>query len=195
MPSRSLPWACALRGTLPAKPGLGLSFLVLWFGYWGYLGYRDRLLERVGFVLYFMAIFLFLGIWYRIQVLGENDDGTERQTDSVGKICPGSIVLTFGIFCVLTLTAANTWRSVQSYNTGRRDYNLEFLDVNRYMAEHPENVYFMTTFSIETYTDNFTVKRDFTFSNLLSVGGWHTFSRWKTQSARSLASPIRKRIL
>lgn len=34
----------------------------------------------------------------------------------------------------------------------------------------------MTTFSIETYTDNFTVKRDFTFSNLLSVGGWHTFS-------------------
>lgn len=44
------------------------------------------------------------------------------------------------------------------------------------MAEHPENVYFMTTFSIETYTDNFTVKRDFTFSNLLSVGGWHTFS-------------------
>ena len=46
----------------------------------------------------------------------------------------------------------------------------------RYMAEHPENVYFMTTFSIETYTDNFTVKRDFTFSNLLSVGGWHTFS-------------------
>lgn len=149
---------------------------MLWFGYWGYLGYRDRLLERVGFVLYFMAIFLFLGTWYRIQVLGENDDGTERQTDSVGKICPGSIVLTFGIFCVLTLTAANTWRSVQSYNTGRRDYNLEFLDVNRYMAEHPENVYFMTTFSIETYTDNFTVKRDFTFSNLLSVGGWLTFS-------------------
>lgn len=44
------------------------------------------------------------------------------------------------------------------------------------MAEHGENVYFMTTFSIETYTDNFTVKRDFDFSNLLSVGGWHTFS-------------------
>ena len=165
---------CAARSR--RSLGLGLSFLVLWFGYWGYLGYRDRLLERVGFVLYFMAIFLFLGIWYRIQVLGEKDDGAERQTDSVGNICPGSIILTFGIFCVLTLTAANTWRSVQSYNTGRRDYNLEFLDVNRYMAEHPENVYFMTTFSIETYTDNFTVKRDFTFSNLLSVGGWHTFS-------------------
>ena len=65
---------------------------------------------------------------------------------------------------------------MRDYNTGRRDYNLEFLDVNRYMAEHPDNVYFMTTFSIETYTDNFTIKRDFAFSNLLSVGGWHTFS-------------------
>ncbi len=166
--------------------GLGLSFLVLWFGYWGYLGYRDRLLERVGFVLYLMAIFLFLAIRYRIQVLGESDDGMDRQADRAEKIRPGTIVLTFGILCILTLTATNTWRNVKDYNTGRRDYNLEFLDVNRYMAEHPDNVYFMTTFSIETYTDNFTVKRNFAFSNLLSVGGWHTFSPLENEKCAKL---------
>lgn len=165
---------------------LGLSFQVLWFGYWGYLGYRDRLLERVGFVLYLMAILVFLAIWYRILVLGETDDGTERQTERAEKIRPDSLVLTFGILCVLTLTAVNTWRNVRDYNTGRRDYNLQFLQVNEYMAEHPENVYFMTTFSIETYTDNFTIKRDFAFSNLLSVGGWHTFSPLENEKCAKL---------
>jgi hypothetical protein len=54
------------------------------------------------------------------------------------------------------------------------------------MAEHEENVYFMTTFSIETYTDNFTVSRDFAFSNLLSVGGWHTFSPLENEKAAKL---------
>ena len=173
--------------------GLGLGFLALWFGYWGYLGYRDRLLERVGFVLYLMAIFLFLAIWYRILALGETDDGTKRQPDSAGTIRPGTIPLTFGILCVLTLTATNTWRNVRDYNTGRRDYNLEFLDVNRYMAEHPDNVYFMTTFSIETYTDNFTIKRDFAFSNLLSVGGWHTFSPLENEKCAKLGITDPKR--
>ena len=54
------------------------------------------------------------------------------------------------------------------------------------MAEHMENVYFMTTFSIETYTDNFTIRRDFEFSNLLSVGGWHTFSPLENEKDEKL---------
>ena len=157
--------------------GLGLAFLVLWFGYWGYLGYRDRLLERVDFVLYFMAIFLFLGIWYRIL---ESERAEEKTLQ------PGNLILTLGVLGILAMTASNTWKNVQAYNTGRRDYNLEFLDVNRYMAEHPDNVYFMTTFTIETYTDNFTVKREFAFSNLLSVGGWHTFSPLENEKCEEL---------
>lgn len=166
--------------------GLCLSFLVLWFGYWGYLGYRDRLLERVGFVLYLMAIFLFLAIWYRILVLGETDAAADPEPDRAKKIRPGTALLTLGSLCMLTLTATNTWRNVQAYNTNRRDYNLQFMQVNEYMAEHPDNVYFMTTFSIETYTDNFTVKRDFSFSNLLSVGGWHTFSPLENEKCEML---------
>ena len=49
-----------------------------------------------------------------------------------------------------------------------------------------ENVYFMTTFSIETYTDNFTLRRDFDFTNLLSVGGWHTFSPLENEKCGKL---------
>ena len=76
----------------------------------------------------------------------------------------------------LSLAAFHIWGEVKSNNAWRSSYNEEFLDVNRYMAERMENVYFMTTFSIETYTDNFTIRREFDFTNLLSVGGWHTFS-------------------
>lgn len=87
---------------------------------------------------------------------------------------------------ILFITAGIIWREVKANNTWRRDYNLQFLDVNRYMAEHMENVYFMTTFSIETYTDNFTIRRNFAFSNLLSVGGWHTFSPLENVKAEKL---------
>ncbi len=166
--------------------GLSLSFLVLWFGYWGYLGYRDRLLERVGFVLYFQVILLFLAICYRILALDETDEKKLYEEAAAKGLRPGTLTVAFGVLCILSLTAINTWKQVQSYNTGRRDYNLEFLDVNAYMAEHPENVYFMTTFSIETYTDNFTIKRDFAFSNLLSVGGWHTFSPLENEKCKKL---------
>lgn len=159
--------------------GLCVSFLVLWGAYWFYLGYRDRLLERVGFVLYLLAFLLMAAVSLRI--LGDAEESKTRWDG----LCRAA--LTLGVLGLLVLTARSTWQSVQRYNTGRRDYNLEFLDVNRYMAEHPENVYFMTTFSIETYTDNFTVKRNFAFSNLLSVGGWHTFSPLENEKCAKLA--------
>lgn len=162
--------------------GLCVSFLVLWGAYWFYLGYRDRLLERVGFVLYLLAFLLMAAVSFK--VLEEEEPEAVAAMARTEQICRG--VLGAGVLCLLALSAAGTWKSVQSYNTGRRDYNLEFLDVNRYMAEHPENVYFMTTFSIETYTDNFTIRREFAFSNLLSVGGWHTFSPLENEKCEKL---------
>ena len=98
-----------------------------------------------------------------------------------------------GLCAVLLLLASMTWSTVKGNNIWRRDYNLQFLDVNRYMAEHPGNVYFMTTFSIETYTDNFTMRREFAFSNLLSVGGWHTFSPLENEKAKKLGITDAKR--
>ena len=112
-----------------------------------------------------------LAVWYRVVFL---EDAGEDTGSKGGKLT--GRLLTVGAFVLLALFTGPAWKAVKENNTARRDYNLEFLDVNRYMAEHMENVYFMTTFSIETYTDNFTVSRDFAFSNLLSVGGWHTFS-------------------
>lgn len=147
--------------------GLVLSVLAVWALYWLYLGFRNRILERVGFALYLLAFLTMLGIWYRMCAGRRQEKEKKNLTTSF---------LTAGICLILALTAGMTWKSVEGNNTWRRDYNLQFLDVNRYMAEHPENVYFMTTFSIETYTDNFTIRRDFAFSNLLSTGGWHTFS-------------------
>lgn len=150
---------------------LALSVLGVWAAYWFYLGYRNRIVERVGFALYLLMLLTMLAVWYRTAFL---EKPFESMNGRKGKL-PGK-VLAAGAFVLLALLSGPAWRAAEENNTARRDYNLEFLDVNRYMAEHMENVYFMTTFSIETYTDNFTVSRDFAFSNLLSVGGWHTFS-------------------
>lgn len=151
--------------------GLALSVLGVWAAYWFYLGYRNRIVERVGFALYLLMLLTMLAVWYQTAFLENSFEGRNGR----GEKLPGK-VLAAGAFVLLALLSGPAWRAAEENNTARRDYNLEFLDVNRYMAEHMENVYFMTTFSIETYTDNFTVSRDFAFSNLLSVGGWHTFS-------------------
>ena len=156
-----------------------LAILTVWCAFWLYLGYRNRILERVGFSLYLLAFLTMLGIWYRIR-LDQQGGKKEKKGSWVNGLAAG------GVCAVLLLIAGMTWNTVKENNTWRRDYNLQFLDVNRYMAEHPDNVYFMTTFSIETYTDNFTVGRDFAFSNLLSVGGWHTFSPLENEKAQRL---------
>ena len=147
------------------------SMLAVWVLYWMYLGYRNRIIERVGFALYLLAFLSMLAVWYRTSFLESREEEKAKEGISWTKF-----LMTAGIGILLFLNAAVTWKAVEGVNTWRRDYNLRFLEVNRYMEEHKENVYFMTTFSIETYTDNFTVRRNFAFSNLLSVGGWHTFS-------------------
>lgn len=157
-------------------------FLGIWAVYWLYLGYRNRLLERVGFALYLLAFFTVLAVWYRVtQMKKEGEQLQKKWTERIG----GGL-LTFGVCFVLSLSAFFTWQSVEINNTGRRDYNLRFLEVNAYMAAHPDNVYFMTTYSIETYTDNFSLRRSFEFSNLLSLGGWHTFSPLENEKCRRL---------
>lgn len=155
---------CMLRNR--RQMGLVCSVLVVWGAYWFYLGFRNRILERVGFVLYLLVFLVMLAIWYRTSCLsGENGRTGRIWTALAGLAC-----------LVLMPMTGKVWTEVRENNSWRSDYNQRFLDVNDYMAEHSDNVYFMTTFSIETYTDNFTIQRDFAFSNLLSVGGWHTFS-------------------
>ena len=151
--------------------------------FWLYLGFKGRIVERVGYSMYLLTIFSMLSIGYRVLVV-EHKEGE-------GRFVAGSLTACACLF--LLVLSCMKWGEVKSYNTWRRDYNLEFLDVNRYMAEHMENVYFMTTFTIETYTDNFTVKRDFAFSNLLSVGGWHTFSPLENGKAARLGISDPKR--
>lgn len=161
--------------------GIAVSGILALF--WLYLGFKGRVVERVGYSMYLLAIFSMLSIGYRILVIEcEEEEGQF----AAGSMAACACLLLIGLSCI-------KWSQVKAYNTWRRDYNLEFLDVNRYMADHMENVYFMTTFSIETYTDNFTVKRDFAFSNLLSVGGWHTFSPLENGKAARLGISDPKR--
>ncbi|MCI9304877.1 MAG: hypothetical protein HFI28_00155 [Lachnospiraceae bacterium] len=164
-----------------------IFILSLWGAYWMYLGYRNRILERVGFALYLLIFMVMLAILYRSLFLGK-----QEQKKDQGAVAYRAFSVA-GICIVLLLIGSMTFKNVKANNTWRRDYNLEFLDVNRYMAEHMENVYFMTTFSIETYTDNFTIKREFAFSNLLSVGGWHTFSPLENKKNEKLSITDPKR--
>ena len=133
--------------------------------------------------MYLLTFLSMLAVGYRTLIL----ERKERQS----RIFVSG--LTVGVCLFLAMLAYIKWDEVKANNTWRSEYNLQFLDVNRYMAEHMENVYFMTTFSIETYTDNFTVGRDFAFSNLLSVGGWHTFSPLENVKAEKLGISEPKR--
>lgn len=151
--------------------------------FWIYLGFQGRVVDRVGYAMYLLTLFTMLAIGYRVLIIEERKQKSRMLSAGLTLI---SCLLLAVLSCI-------KWSEVKSYNTWRRDYNLEFLDVNRYMAEHPENVYFMTTYSIETYTDNFTIRRDFAFSNLLSVGGWHTFSPLENEKNRKLGISDPKR--
>lgn len=164
---------------------LAEAVLAVWAAFWMYLGFRNRILERVGFALYLLAFLTMLAIFYRMC--------EEAREQKGGKALLSKGILAAGFCGALLLIGSMTWKAVEENNIWRRDYNLQFLDVNRYMAEHPDNVYFMTTFSIETYTDNFTIQRDFDFSNLLSVGGWHTFSPLENEKAAKLGITDPKR--
>lgn len=133
---------------------------------WLYLGYKGRIVDRVGYAMYLVTSMSMLAVGYRLLFTGSNKKGSKWLNSFV----------VIAVCAVLTVLAGQKIEAVKERMAWRFVHNQEFLEVNHYMAEHPENVYFMTTFSIETYTDNFTIHRDFDFSNLLSVGGWHTFS-------------------
>ncbi len=199
---------CLAKSKKQGLLSLALTAVVLL--YWFYLGYRNRILERVGFALYLLTIFMMLAVLYRTAVLERKRTGTDKAGAFQGgegegrkagfteicswlrRVLPGAVG--WALSCLaLSLAAFHIWGEVKSNNAWRSSYNEEFLDVNRYMAERMENVYFMTTFSIETYTDNFTIRRDFDFTNLLSVGGWHTFSPLENEKDKELGISDPKR--
>ncbi len=150
---------------------------LLWTACWLYLGYRGRVVERVVYTLLFLQIFTHGGLL--LQALPETF--LEVRKENWKNI---TIMLMLGL-CFLGICGVQS-RELQKTSRERWAYNQQFLEINQYMAQHRENVYFMTTFSIETYTDNFTLRRDFAFSNLLSVGGWHSFSPLENKKIEKL---------
>ncbi|HIT67939.1 MAG TPA: hypothetical protein IAB61_11970 [Candidatus Merdisoma merdipullorum] len=145
---------------------------------WMYLGFRGRIVERVCYGMFLLQFLSMLAVGWRILLgaFSRKREGSRQLSAGIMLVCA----------VLLILPARKEWQEVEGNVGWRSSYNEEFLDVNRYMAEHMENVYFMTTFSIETYTDNFTLSRDFAFTNLLSVGGWHTFSPLENEKCQKL---------
>ena len=162
--------------------------------FWLYLGYRGRIVERVCYGMFLLQLMSMLAVgWKILRNMGaektECAKSTEQNADPAAKgektrfLAGGAVI----VCClVLALGARREWKTVEGTVSWRSPYNQQFLELNDYMAEHIENVYFMTTFSIETYTDNFILKRDFAFTNLLSIGGWHTFSPLENEKCRRL---------
>lgn len=149
--------------------------------FWLYLGFRGRIVERVCYGMFLLQLLSMLAVgWEILRSLSQKESG---RSGAARWLSGGAAA----VCCLLLAWGAGTeWKTVEGTVGWRSSYNEEFLDVNRYMAEHMENVYFMTTFSIETYTDNFTLRRDFDFTNLLSVGGWHTFSPLENEKCGKL---------
>ena len=162
--------------------------------FWLYLGYRGRIVERVCYGMFLLQLMSMLAVgWKILRDMGtEETEYTKGSEQNAPPAVKGEMkrFLAGGaaIICslVLALGARREWKTVEETVGWRCPYNQQFLELNDYMAEHMENVYFMTTFSIETYTDNFTLKRDFAFTNLLSIGGWHTFSPLENEKCRRL---------
>ena len=163
--------------------------------FWLYLGYRGRIVERVCYGMFLLQLMSMLSVGWsmlrdkRAEEVHHADEaepaGNNYAAGQKGKRwLTGSVAF---VSCLLLAFGAwREWNTVEETAGWRSPYNQQFLDINAYMAEHMENVYFMTTFSIETYTDNFTLCRDFAFTNLLSVGGWHTFSPLENEKCRKL---------
>lgn len=158
--------------------------------FWLYLGYRGRIVERVCYGMFLLQLMSMLAVSW--QILWKESKKTEKE-ENLERGRPGGKRknwMTGGaaaVCCVLlTFAARDEWKTAEETTGWRSAYNQQFLEINDYMAEYMENVYFMTTFSIETYTDNFTLRRNFAFSNLLSVGGWHTFSPLENEKCRKL---------
>lgn len=170
--------------------------------FWIYLGYRGRIVERVSYGMFLLQFMSMLAVGWNIlrsdrmekaESVQEGENAVERSVPKAKRVrvLAG---LASSLSCLLLLFGAwKEWNSVKETVGWRSSYNQQFLEINDYMADHMENVYFMTTFSIETYTDNFTIRRDFDFTNLLSVGGWHTFSPLENEKDKKLGISDPKR--
>lgn len=188
--------AVLILGLWKDRRQFALAFLlnVILAMFWLYLGYRGRIVERVCYGMFLLQLMSMLAVgWKILQDIGTEEieypkssgqDASPVAKGEAKRFLAGGAAI---VCClVLALGARREWKTVEGTVGWRCPYNQQFLELNDYMAEHMENVYFMTTFSIETYTDNFTLKKDFAFTNLLSIGGWHTFSPLENEKCRRL---------
>ncbi len=183
-------WMLYARKREERKLSLVAALSGLFLLYWMYLGYRGRIVDRVVYTLLFLQAFAYLGIL--MDSLLEKPEENRKCIFEKGNILKffkerwENPCMAFMVVLSLLVICHGQIKELGEESKGRRDYNQQFLEINRYMAERMENIYFMTTFSIETYTDNFTLRRDFAFTNLLSVGGWHSFSELENEKIRKL---------
>lgn len=141
---------------------LNLGFLVIEGVIWFYLGYQGRLPARVGGTLLLLVLLSAWSVFYQEH---QEEMVSEWKSSWVKRIL---FVFLMGI-AFINLTV------VRKKQTNCFAENKEREQLEQYFRSHKANVYFVPTYILSDYIENFRVFKTFRVSNGFSLGGWSAF--------------------
>jgi len=116
----------------------------------------------------FCSFFVFYAILYQ-----EFRESMKEETCGRKKMSSAALIC-----CMVVLAGISVLelREVKTKAERIEAKNTEYIELCQYMNLHSENIYFLQTTSVEEYTDNFYVRREFKVGNDTWLGSWLTFS-------------------
>lgn len=140
----------------------------LFAAFWLYLGFRGRLPDRVSTGLYFLMLLSAAGVWFQ-----EGRKAGQKAQKGV----PAWKKAGIAVLGLLLLAGSAVKAREVFWNNFMFTYNNQnILKLRAYYGEHPENLYLSVTNTTAGYTDNFTIRRDFSLYNGANLGDWDTFT-------------------
>jgi hypothetical protein len=142
-----------------------LSCVVIFLGEWFYLVHNGRYPERVIWVLYFMGAVFLAGMTLA------SPGGLRLSGEGVAR-------LLVGLAAALVLGGAIAYQTeiARKAVQAQAATNRECAKVMAYIADHPENYYFLSTLSFADCTQTFAVPAHTGPANFTFMGGWDYFS-------------------
>lgn len=135
---------------------------------WCYLGFKGRMVERVSFVMHLYMFMITGGILYKELV--ENGIWSRNQAG-----WREGLMIICGILSLLMVSMSTCYK-VKQEAAKIAERNKEYTEVCEYMMKTKEKLYFLHVDAFAQFTDNFQIRREFETSNMVSLGGWTTFS-------------------
>lgn len=127
-----------------------------------YLGFDGRILTRVMTSLYLIEFYSVISIWCK-----EHQESVDQLLSSLISKCALIGMIALSVFMIFDV-----------YENQKVQYedNLEWEDLQKFYQENSENIYFINTYEIWQYTDNFNVFEECQMKNYSKLGEWSTFS-------------------